>query len=139
MMVIVSCCVSATAQDGRVTVKGTVIDSHTGGPVAFANLGLLGTVAGTASDIDGIFELTVPDKYSTHVIRVTAVGYANMEFKVYEGAGKPDLKIRLKPVTYGMGEVDVYGQLLVYKKMLRNVVSSISKNYISKPYNYQGR
>ena len=138
MMVIVSCCVSATAQDGRVTVKGTVIDSHTGGPVAFANLGLLGTVAGTASDIDGIFELTVPDKYSTHVIRVTAVGYANMEFKVYEGAGKPDLKIRLKPVTYGMGEVDVYGQLLVYKKMLRNVVSSISKNYISKPYNYQG-
>ncbi len=64
MMVIVSCCVSATAQDGRVTVKGTVIDSHTGGPVAFANLGLLGTVAGTASDIDGIFELTVPDKYS---------------------------------------------------------------------------
>jgi hypothetical protein len=61
-----------------------------------------------------------------------------MEFKVYEGAGKPDLKIRLKPVTYGMGEVDVYGQLLVYKKMLRNVVSSISKNYISKPYNYQG-
>ena len=99
---------------------------------------MLGELAGTYSFIFGIFELTVPDKYSTHVIRVTAVGYANMEFKVYEGAGKPDLKIRLKPVTYGMGEVDVYGQLLVYKKMLRNVVSSISKNYISKPYNYQG-
>lgn len=135
---IFSCIVMVNAQDGKVTVKGTVIDSNTGSPVAFANLGLLGTVAGVASDIDGKFELSVPDRYSTHVIRVSAVGYASTQLKVYEGADKPDLKIKLRPVTYGIGEVDVYGQLLIYKKMLRNVVSNITKNYISKPYNYQG-
>lgn len=124
--------------DGKITVKGTVVNSLTGEPVAFANLGLLGTIAGTASDMDGHFELTVPDKYATYMIRVSAVGFAGAELKVYEARDKADLKIKLKPVTYGIGEVDVYGQLLIYKKMLQNVVSNIHKNYISVPYNYEG-
>lgn len=139
VILIMGCLVTAEAQeDGKVTVRGTVIDSQTGQPIPFANLGLLGTVAGVASDMDGNFELTVPDKYSTHVIRVTAVGYAHTEMKVYEGKDKPELQIKLRPVTYGIGEVDVYGQLLVYKKMLQNVVSNIHLNYISRPYNYDG-
>lgn len=131
----------ATAQaqeDGKITIRGTIIDSRTNEAVAFANLGLLGTVAGVASDMDGHFELTVPDKYSTHVIRVSAVGYATYQMKVYEAKDKQDLVIKLNPVTYGIGEVDVYGQLLVYKKMLQNVVNQIGKNYISRPYNYEG-
>lgn len=125
-------------EDGKITMKGTVVDKQTGEPIAFANLGLLGTVAGVASDMDGHFELSVPDKYATYVVRVSAVGYANYQIKFYEGQDKPDLKIQLQPVTYGIGEVDVYGQLLVYKKMLQNVVNKINKNYISEPYNYEG-
>jgi hypothetical protein len=56
----------------------------------------------------------------------------------YEGKDKPDLKIKLEPISYGMKEVNVYGELLVYKKMLRDVVDHISENYIDKPYNYEG-
>lgn len=138
-ILILGCVMLVKAQnDGKIIVKGTIVDSNTGEPVAFANLGLLGTVAGVASDIDGKFELTVPDKYATYVIRVSAVGYASNQLKVYEAQDKPDLQIKLRPVTYGIGAVDVYGQLLVYKKMLQNVVNNINKNYISKPYNYQG-
>lgn len=125
-------------EDGKITVKGKIVDGKTGEPVAFANLGLLGTVAGVASDMEGYFELTVPDRYATHKIRVSAVGYGPAEMKVYEANGKPDLIIKLKPVTYGIGEVDVYGQLLVYKKMLQNVVNNIARNYIDQPYNYEG-
>lgn len=129
----------ANAQDdGKITIRGTVVDSKTGEPVAFANLGLLGTVAGVASDMDGHFELTVPDKYATHTLRISAVGYANQQMKLYEAQDKDPLKIELTPVTYGIGEVDVYGQLLVYKKMLQNVVNRIGKNYISDPYSYEG-
>lgn len=139
MILILGCLMLAEAQnDGKIILKGTIIDSRTGQPVAFANLGLLGTVAGVASDMDGKFELTIPDKYATHQVRVSSVGYATAEMKVYEIKDKPDLVIKLNPVTYGIGEVDVYGQLLVYKKMLQNVVSNISKNYIIDPYNYEG-
>lgn len=125
-------------ESSRITIKGTVVDANTNEPVPFANLGLLGTIAGVASDMDGKFELMVPDKYSTYVIRVSAVGYSPYEIKVYEAKDKPDLKIVLKPMSYGIGEVDVYGQMLMYKKMLKNVVANIGKNYISKPYSYEG-
>ncbi len=124
--------------DGKIRVQGTVIDARNGEPVAFANLGLLGTVIGVASDMDGRFELVMPYKCAIYKIRVSAIGYAPAEMKVYEVKDKPDLKIRLNPVSYGIKEVDVYGELLIYKKMLQNVVSNISKNYIVKPYNYEG-
>lgn len=127
------------AQDnGKIKVQGTVVDGRTGEPVAFANLGVLGTVLGVASDMDGKFELVVPYLCATYKIRISAIGYASAEMKVYEVKDKPDLKIKLNPVSYGIKEVDVYGELLVYKKMLQNVVSNISKNYISKPYQYEG-
>lgn len=124
--------------DSKITVKGMIIDETTKEPIAFANLGLLGTVAGVASDIDGKFELVVPDKYSTYVVRVSAVGYSSYETKVYEAATQENLVISLKPVTYGIGEVDVFAESLVYKQMLKKVVANISKNYINKPYNYTG-
>lgn len=139
LVFMLGCLINAQAQnDGKMVLKGTILDSRTNEPVPFANLGLLGTVAGVASDMDGKFELVIPDKYAIHKVRVSAVGYATVEYKAYELKDKPDFKIMLRPVTYGIGAVDVYGQLLIYKKMLQNVVSNINKNYISVPYNYQG-
>lgn len=123
--------------DGKITIKGTVIDQATNQPLAFVNMGLLGTMAGVASDIDGKFELVVPDRYATHIIKFSAVGYAPYEMKVYEARDK-ELKVALKPVSYGLREVEVYAEALVYKKLLRDVVANIGKAYIAKPYNYTG-
>ena len=65
--------------DGKIRVQGTVIDARSGEPVAFANLGLLGTVIGVASDMDGRFELVMPYKCAIYKIRVSAIGYAPAE------------------------------------------------------------
>ena len=130
--------VGQAQNDSKIRIQGTVVDGRTGEPIAFANLGVLGTVLGVASDMDGSFELVVPYKCATYKIRVSAIGYTSVELKVYEVRDKPDLKIKLKPTTYGIKEVDVYGELLVYKKMLQNVVSNIGKNYIASPYQYDG-
>lgn len=139
LALVFACLMTVKAQDnGKITVKGTIVDNKSGEAIAFANLGLLGTVAGVASDMDGKFELTVPYRYATHKIRISAIGYSVAEIKVYEAQDKPDLVIRLNPVSYGIGAVDVYGQLLVYKKMLQNVIAGINKNYITTPYNYEG-
>jgi hypothetical protein len=127
------------AQDeSKIVVKGTIVDAQTGKAVSFANLGVLGTVLGVASDMDGNFLLTVPYLCAAHTLKFSAIGYRSFEMKVYEGKDKPDLKIKLEPISYGMKEVNVYGELLVYKKMLRDVVDHISENYIDKPYNYEG-
>lgn len=132
------CTVAHSQENGRLNISGTVADATTGEPVPFANLGVLGTVAGTASDMDGKFELVLPESYSGKMIRVSVVGYGTYEIKAGEAAAKSPLRIVLKPVTYGMGEVDVYAESLVYKKMLRQVVENIRRNYIARPYNYEG-
>ena len=93
--------------ESKIVVKGTVVDARTGEPVSFANVGVLGTVLGVASDMDGRFELVVPYKCAAHDIRISAIGYRSFDMKVYEGQDKPDLQIKMEPVSYGIKEVDV--------------------------------
>ena len=103
--------------DGKIRVKGVVLDETTRQPIAFANIGIIGTAAGAASDMDGLFELIVSEKLATYMMRVSAVGYASAEMKVYEARDKGEVQILLKPVTYGIGEVDVTAESLVLKKL----------------------
>ena len=49
-------------EDGKIVLKGVVQDARTNEPIPFVNIGLLGTVAGVASDVDGRFELVIPDR-----------------------------------------------------------------------------
>ncbi len=58
IMVLFSVILLGKAQEtSRIKIKGTVTDASTGEPVPFANLGVVGTLAGVASDMDGAFEL----------------------------------------------------------------------------------
>ncbi len=124
--------------DGKITLKGVILDAKTNEPVIFANMGVLGTTAGVASEKDGRFELTVPEKYASYIVRISAVGYATYDIKISEAKEKGDMTIMLEPVAYGLDEVDIRAKAQVYQRMLKNVVTNISKNYIVKPYNYQG-
>ena len=130
--------VAMAQDDSKIQVKGQVVDGATKEPIAFANLGLLGTMAGTATDVDGQFELVIPNRYATYVVRITAVGYAAKEFKLYELKELKDATIVLEPVTYGIDNVDVTAESLVLQKLLENVVANIGKNYIPRAYNYEG-
>lgn len=53
-------CMGQAQEDGKIVLKGVVQDARTNEPIPFVNIGLLGTVAGVASDVDGRFELVIP-------------------------------------------------------------------------------
>ena len=130
--------VAQAQNDGKIRVKGVVLDEVTRQPIEFANIGILGTVAGVATDMDGRFELVVSERLATYMMRVSAVGYASDEMKLYEARDKGEVQIFLKPMTYGIHEVDVTAESLVLKRLLQNVVNNIGRNYIPRPYNYEG-
>lgn len=130
--------VAQAQNDGKIRVKGVVLDEVTRKPIEFANIGILGTVAGVASDMEGQFELIVSEKLAIYMMRVSAVGYSSAEMKVYEARDKGEVQILLKPMTYGINEVDVTAESLVLKRLLQNVVNNIGRNYIPRPYNYEG-
>ncbi|MDR1273911.1 MAG: carboxypeptidase-like regulatory domain-containing protein [Odoribacteraceae bacterium] len=129
----------ARAQEAeKIRVKGRVLDEQTNEPMAFVNIGLLGTTLGVASDMDGYFELAVAERYADYTLRLSAVGYASHSVKFRELQEKPGTVIRLKPVTYMLGEVEVTGSVDVIKRLLEQVVKEIPRNYIPRPYNYEG-
>ncbi|MDR2130792.1 MAG: carboxypeptidase-like regulatory domain-containing protein [Odoribacteraceae bacterium] len=127
------------AQEGeKIRAKGRVLDEQTGEPMAFVNIGLIGTTLGVASNMDGHFELAVPARYVDHVMRFSAVGYASREVKFRELQGEEGIVIRLKPVAYTLAGVQVIGSVDVTRKLLEQVVQHIPQNYIARPYNYEG-
>lgn len=125
-------------EDTKITIKGIIEDAITSEPIPFANLGVLGTLAGVASDMDGKFELVLPESYADKKVRVSVVGYSPYETSVTEIRDNENLRIRLSAMTYTIKGVDVYGQSMVYKKILKKAVENISRNYFNKPYNYTG-
>ncbi len=139
IMVLFSVILLGKAQEtSRITIKGRVTDASTGEPVPFANLGVVGTLAGVASDMDGEFELLLPGAYADKTLRVSVVGYGPYDIKVLEAAAQGEgWKITLQPVTYTIQQVNVNAQSLVYRKMLKEAAENISRNYFIKPYNYR--
>lgn len=109
IMVLFSVILLGKAQEtSRIKIKGTVTDASTGEPVPFANLGVVGTLAGVASDMDGAFELLLPGAYADKKLRVSVVGYAPYDIKVTDAAAKEEgWKIALQPVTYAIQQVNV--------------------------------
>ena len=63
-------CMGQAQKKRKIVLKGVVQDARTNEPIPFVNIGLLGTVAGVASDVDGRFELVIPDRYEPHVQRL---------------------------------------------------------------------
>ncbi len=87
-------------QDNK-NVSGVIVDEN-GEPIAGANIVIKGTTTGTVSDIDGMFNLSVPQKGAT--LLVSFIGYENSTVEVRE---KSQLRIVMVPVAEQLNEVVV--------------------------------
>lgn len=103
-----------SAQTTRVT--GTVISADDGEPVIGATVMAKGTNAGTITDIDGVFELNVPN--SATMLVISYVGMVQQEVRV-----QPNVRVTLQSDTQNLDEVVVvaYGT-----QSARTVTASIS-------------
>jgi outer membrane cobalamin receptor len=65
-------------------VKGTVIDSQTEKPIAFANIVLSNSIIGTISGYDGTFTFEIPSKMKTESLSITCthIGYLPMQVNI---------------------------------------------------------
>ena len=113
--------VPALAQDGSRTVSGTVIDGSTGEPLPGASVVVKGTSTGTSTDIDGKYELTVPD--SDTVLRFTFVGYLPTEETV---GSRSTINVTLEPDTRQLDEVVVVGYGSQIQRDVTGNISTVS-------------
>ncbi len=99
-----SCCFAQTA-----SLVGKVTDN--GEPLPLANIVLRDTEIGTATDIDGLFELTgiQPGDY---ILLVTSLGYQPYQTKISLGAGaNKTINIQLEASAQSLDETVVTGTL----------------------------
>ncbi len=130
--------VFANAQDkGKVvrTIKGKVVSAESNRPVSYTNIGLDGTLHGTASDGDGNFVLKVPAEMFGKDIYFSAVGFINEQFPVQQLFNKEFNIIKMQSQSYDVDEVDVAAQNMVLIRILRMASESIKYNYGAGPFN----
>ena len=84
------------------TLKGRVVDSKTQEGIGFASIGVEGTFIGTASDIDGYFELKINDNQSDEMLYISAVAYQNLSFEISELVVQDFIRISLTEQTYSI-------------------------------------
>ncbi len=101
------------------TIQGKVTDANTGEALIGANVFVLGTQMGTATNLDGEYQLDVPA--GTYRVRVTYVSYSSSTLDVTVGAGDTETRnFSLDTDLLGSDEVVVIGS----RRQGRTVVES---------------
>ncbi len=130
---IILCSFSTGIMAQGTTIKGKVIDLKNGEGIAYTNIGIEGTLYGTASDTDGFFELKIPGGYEQANIYFSAVGYANQMIVANTLTGKDFVVIELKEQTYDIEGIDVAARSKVLFRIIRTASEKIKENYLDGP------
>lgn len=64
---------------GQIRVQGWVVDALQK-PIAYVNIGIVGSTVGTTSNPDGTFEIAIPDQYRNDSLIFSALGYQPKKF-----------------------------------------------------------
>jgi TonB-linked SusC/RagA family outer membrane protein len=117
---------AAVKQQSNVTIRGTVSD-ESGQPIIGANVVVSGTTIGNVTDMDGKFELSVPQNA---VLRITYVGYLQQEVRVTPE--RTTYAIVMREDTEALEEVVVIGYGSMKKSDVTGSVASVSSEDIIK-------
>ena len=101
-----------------------VLDQKTGQPVPYASVSLPGQGVGTVADGAGRFSLPGA---GPGVVQISSVGYATVSVKPSLG-GAP-LTVRLVLAAYELQGVQVRGESLDPRKIMKKVLAALPKNY----------
>ena len=110
---------------GQATFTGVVRDSSSHEAVIGANIVLLGSSLGGATNLNGEFRITaIPEK--TYRVKISCIGYQTREVEIDFSATKTavTLNVQLSPQAVLMGEVEVLGQMRGQLQAINQQVTS---------------
>ena len=108
----------ATAYAPPTVVSGKITDAETGDAIPFVNVRLKGTDIGTATDFDGVYQLTTTEAADTLVI--SYIGFVTKEKPIAPGQTQ-EVNVQLVPDVVSLQEVVFYAGENPAFEVLRNV------------------
>ncbi len=121
-----------------IVLKGIVVNSRDNTPVAFANIGVEGTLVGVASDVNGDFTLHIPEGLKGEKIFFSAIGYHIVKKSLNELNADP-LIVKMDAQSYDLTGVDVSAESRVMFRILQTASEKISTNYVAVPCLYNAK
>ena len=95
-------------------VKGKVVDKKTSEALPFANLAIVGTTTGTATDLEGVFTLKIKSEHFGDTLLVSMIGYQNMKVPVKQLLDqKNNAVFFLSPEAVGIEELVIEGKPII--------------------------
>lgn len=88
---------------GQLNLRGKVTDQQTGLEVPYVNIGVLGGLSGTVSDVDGFFNLLVATADTK--ITFSAIGYRTVTLSAQNIQQQTEIK--LSPQAYALQTVEI--------------------------------
>lgn len=110
----------------QLTIQGQVTDERGEGLPA-ANVIVVGTTLGTATDNDGNFTLFLPEPGEETVIEARYVGYRSVRERVTRSSGMVEVNFRLRVDALQFDEIVVTGtSAATTKRQLGNAISTVN-------------
>lgn len=109
------------------TISGTVADAEDGGGLPGVNILAKGTTIGTITDVDGNYNLQVPDETTTLVF--SSVGYETQEIAI---DGRSTIDVGMAPDIQALSEVVVVGYGEQKKVTVTGSVASVEGKELTK-------
>ena len=118
--------ITSTASAQSAMVRGTILDAVTREPLPWANIVIVGTSIGGASDIEGKFEIRSAP-VGSYTVKATYIGYETSELEVVLTADQVlELELPLEPVSLIEEEVIVTAQASGQTAAINRQLSSLA-------------
>jgi hypothetical protein len=117
-----------------ISISGVVSDKNTGERLMFVNIGLEGTLTGTASNAMGEFILRIPADQANKNLYFSAIGYKNQSLPLTSFVVNDTVYIQLEPLTYGLDDVEVTSESRVMYRLVRNAARAAKTHFINSAY-----
>ncbi|MBR9997727.1 MAG: carboxypeptidase-like regulatory domain-containing protein [Cyclobacteriaceae bacterium] len=137
IMLLVAAFLSLYGQS-QITIKGRIIDKKSGDAVSFAHVGLCEKAIGTVSNVNGEFELKLPQYYPRDTLCISAIGYKTYKNLPEKLKDIHPLIVEMQPETSVLQDVLILDEAITGKRVLEKAINRISRNYSSRPYQLEG-
>lgn len=110
--------------------KGRILDGEEKSALPYSSISLLGKNLGTISNIDGDFELKIPESMKDDSIVISSLGYRQQRLSI-AGIDSDSCIITLQPVSVQLNEIKV--TVIDANEIIEKLISKISLNYATEP------
>lgn len=118
-------------------LRGTVHARGTNSPVPYANIWIVDSTTGTATDSKGEFVLKLEERHMGKKIQVSSIGFKTRLYAADSLTGSDYVNINLETDVGLLDEVVISEAPVNPRQIIEIAIESITENYLNTPFNLE--